>query len=656
MKHLRARISRVLGLVLAAPAVLALATLPALAAEGARFIGAPLFAEAEKAGDLPPVAERLPEQPLVTDMPAIGRHGGEIRTLMASPKDSRILVAYSYARLVGYDRNFELKPDLLESFEVAEGRIFTLHLRKGHRWSNGKPFTTEDFRFWWEDVANNEELFPVGPPAVLIVDGEKPQVEVIDEFTIRYSWSQPNTEFLPALAGATPLYIYQPAKYMKKFHAKYADPAELEAAVKDSGQPSWAALYNRRGNQYRNDNPKLPTLDPWVLRIKPPADRLVFVRNPYYHRVDRNGRQLPYLDQVVMDVADSKLIPAKVAAGESDLQARYLRFDNYTFLKKAEKEGRFALHLWEDSRGSNFALFPNLNCNDEEWRKLNRDVRFRRALSLGVNRHEINQAIYYGLGKEGANTVQEMSPLFRSQYRLSWSVFDLSTANRLLDEIGLTERDDEGYRRLPDGRRMTIIIETAGESTEETDILQLIKDSWRELGIDIFTKPSQREVFRDRIFTGETIMSVSFGVDNGIPTPDMSPKEFAPSTQQQYMWPKWGQYIETQGASGTPIDLPEAQELADLLAQWRGSADADERREIWDRILAIWSEQVYSIGTVTNIPQPVIVDKSIRNLPDQGMWAWDPGAHFGVYRIDCLWRELAPEALASLSPVEDRLQ
>lgn len=638
------------------PILLALAIPPAGAAETATIAGTAYFAAEEAAGDLPPVVERLPEVPLVTAMPEIGRPGGELRTLMASPKDSRILVAYSYARLIGYDREFNLAADILERFEVEEGRIFTFHLRPGHRWSNGKPFTTEDFRFWWEDVANNEELFPVGPPTTLLVDGEKPEVEVIDEVTIRYSWKKPNTEFLPALASAAPLYIYMPSKYMKKFHKQYADATELEAAVTDSGQPSWAALFNRRGNQYRNDNPKLPTLDPWVLRIKPPADRLVFVRNPYYHRVDAKGQQLPYLDQIVMDVADGKLIPAKAAAGESDLQARYLRFDNYTFLKKAEKQGRFQLHLWDDSRGSNFALFPNLNCNDEVWRVVNRDVRFRRALSLGINRHEINQAIYYGLGKEGANTVQEMSPLFKPHYRTAWSSYDTSTANRLLDEMGLTTRDDDGYRLLPDGRRMTIIIETAGESTEESDILELIKDSWRELGIGLFTKPSQREVFRGRIFAGDSTMSVSYGVDNGIPTADMSPQEFAPSTQQQYMWPKWGQYFETSGTNGTEVDLPEARALRGLLEEWRANPEIEARRQIWGDILQLWSEQVFSIGTVTNIPQPVIVDRAIRNVPEKGVWAWDPGAHFGVYRPDTFWRDTPQDTPVALSPVEDRLQ
>ena len=80
--------------------------------------------------------------------------------LVGRAKDTRLMVVYGYARLVGYDRQLDLEPDILESVDVEDGRIFTLHLRKGHRWSDGEPFTSEDFRYWWEDVANNEALEP----------------------------------------------------------------------------------------------------------------------------------------------------------------------------------------------------------------------------------------------------------------------------------------------------------------------------------------------------------------------------------------------------------------------------------------------------------------------------------------------------------------
>ena len=150
--------------------------------------------------------------------------------LMSSAKDTRYLVTYGYAQLVVYDAQYKLVPDILESFDVEDGRIFTFHLRKGHKWSDGSPFTTEDFRYYWEDIANNPELSPAGPPADLLRDGEPAKVEVIDKTTIRYTWSKPNAEF-PAGAGAAArfLFIYSPSKYLKKFHKKYADPDELAA-------------------------------------------------------------------------------------------------------------------------------------------------------------------------------------------------------------------------------------------------------------------------------------------------------------------------------------------------------------------------------------------------------------------------------------------
>jgi peptide/nickel transport system substrate-binding protein len=619
-------------------AVLALGLFAAFgAARAEELVSPPYFKQDEQDGKLPPVAQRLPEHPAVAQPDKIGQYGGELHTLMSSARDTRYISGYAYARLVAYDRSYKLVPDILESFEDKDDKVFTLHLRKGMKWSDGEPFTAEDFRYWWEDVANNHDLSPAGPPKELVINGKPPTVEFPDDTTIRFTWDAPNADFLPALAGAAPLYIYRPAHYLKQFHQKYADPAKLAEIVKKRSQPSWAALHNKMDNMGRNDNPKLPTLDPWVLRTKPPAQRFVFTRNPYYYRVDPQGRQLPYLDQVIVDVADSKLIPAKTGAGESDLQARYIRFDNYTFLKVGEKRGKYWVRLWDDGRGSNMVLFPNLNCNDEAWRNLMRDVRFRRALSLGIDRHEINQAIYFGLGNEGANTVMPASPLFKQDYRQAWAQFDPVLANRLLDQIGLLARDENGIRLMKDGRPLVIVIDSAGESTEESDVLELIKDTWRSIGVDLFQKPSQREVFRDRVFSGDSVMSVFFGIDNGFPSADMSPKEFTPTTQQQLMWPKWGQYIETGGQDGQAVDLPEAKQLQDLLEQWRKAPDTNARTAIWGKILSIWADQVYSIGTVAGIPQPVVVSRQLENVPDHAMWAWEPGAQFGVFKPDTFW-------------------
>jgi peptide/nickel transport system substrate-binding protein len=615
-----------------------LAGVPPQAAAQGKYLEPPLLAEEVAAGKLPPVARRLPEKPLVVKFAAgaePGKYGGSLNMLIGRSRDVRMLVVYGYARLVGYDQNFKIVPDILESIDVKEDRIFTMKLRKGHRWSDGHPFTSEDFRYYWEDVANNKELSPTGPPSDLLVNGEAPKVEFPDKFTVRYSWSKPNPDFLPRMAGASPLFIYRPAHYLKQFHRKYNHKA-IESDVAGAMKRGWAAVHNREDNMYQYDNPKLPTLQPWINTSKPPADRFVALRNPYFHRVDAAGRQLPYIDRVVLAVAESKLIPAKTGAGESDLQARDIQFNNFTFLKKGEKTNNYHTLLWKTARGSHFALYPNLNANDPVWRKLMRDVRFRRALSLAIDRRQVNQVLYFGLANEGNNTVVPESPLYRKEYQMLWAQHDRKAADKLLDDIGL-KRGGDGVRILPDGRPLEIVVETAGESSEQTDVLEIIRENWREVGVKLFPKPSQREVLRNRVFSGEALMSVWTGIENGIASPDVSPEELAPTSQQQLQWPKFGQYFETGGKAGEAPDMPEAVELMKLNAQWRQAATREERTRVWQRMLQIHAEQQLTIGVVSGVAQPVVVRNTLRNVPEKGIYNWDPGAFFGIYHPDSFW-------------------
>ncbi len=609
----------------------------ALLAPAAAAVEPPMLAETVAQGKLPPVEKRLPQRPRVIEADEPGQYGGELRMLMGKARDVRMMVVYGYARLVGYNDRFELVPDLLERLEVEGERAFTLHLRRGHRWSDGQPFTAEDFRYWWEDIANNPELSPFGLSRSMIVDGKGPKFEVLNRTTVRYSWDLPNPFFVPELAGSRPLYIYAPAHYMKQFHVRYADPAKLAERVRAAGVRDWSALHARMEAPYQNNNPQFPTHDPWINTTRGTSDRYVFVRNPYYHRVDRQGRQLPYIDRVVIYIADGGLIAAKTGAGESDLQARYLNFSDYTFLKKAERRTGTQVRLWDTSKGSQLALYPNLNVNDPVWRALMQDVRFRRALSLGINRREINQVLYYGLAVEGNNTVMKQCPLYDPMYRQTWAQFDLKKANALLDEIGLTKRDGQGLRLLPDGRSMTIVVETAGENTEQTDVLALIHDSWLRLGIKLFARPIQREVFRNRVFSGKTLMAVWTGLDNALPTADMSPQHLAPVSQQQLQWPKWGQYYETGGGAGEPATVPAVKELVELNEGWGRATSATVREFIWRRMLEIHAEQVFTIGLVSGVPQPVVVSERLRNVPQKGVYNWEPGAYFGVYHPETFW-------------------
>lgn len=609
------------------------------------YIETPSLQAQIDAGALPPVQQRLPGQPLQVEFTgdgiSPGQHGGTLRTLISNPRDVRYMVVYGYARLIGRDQNLKLVPDILASITVEEGRIFTLHLRPGHKWSDGAPFTSEDFRYFWEDVANNPELNPNGPGAEFLVDGQPPAVEFPDAVTVRYIWQKPHPAFLYLQARASPLFIYRPAHYLKRFHVRYADPQTLAAAVQDAKVHNWAALHNRLDSMYDFDTAAMPTLQPWMNISAATGNRYVFARNPYYHRVDTTGRQLPYIDQVVMGVADSRLIPAKSNAGETDLQARGLSFSDITVLKQGEVRSNYVTRLWPIATGAQIALYPNLNYDRPVFRNLLRDVRFRRALSLGIDRHMINRSLYFGLAAEGNNTVLPQSELHLPHYTSQWTQFDPDQANRLLDDAGLKARDANGIRQLADGSALEIIVETADQSSEQSDILQLIAADWRRIGVALFIKPSEREALRGRAYAGRSMMTVWAGLDTGIPTADMSPDELAPTAQDQLQWPRWGQHYQTQGQVGEAPDMPAARELLALSRDWHTTQDTAQRREIWQKMLQIHADEMFSIGIISQVMQPVLVSARLRNVPIRAYYGWSPGALFGLYRPDQFWFDAA---------------
>jgi len=616
--------------------VLILCSVPAMAG----YIEPDSLKDKVAKGELPPVEARLPQHPLRIDFAgtgkSLGQYGGTARILVGGQRNISLMTVYGYTRLLRYDEKLQLQPDLLESYDVQEGRIFTFHLRQGLKWSDGEPVTTEDFRYALEDVQFNEDLSKVISP-YLLVNGKPPVFEIIDDLTIRYTWDAPNPDFLPQIAAPQALSMVMPAHYLKQFHKKYQTEEKLEELVKANNEKKWTGLHINKARQYRPENPDLPTLDPWRNTTKPPSEQFVFERNPYFHRVDPDGRQLPYIDRFVLNVSSSSLIPAKTGAGEADLQAQNISFADYTFLKEAEASHPIKVNLWESGRGSRVALFPNLNYEEPVWRKVLQDVRFRRAMSLAIDRNEINQAKFFGLSSPSADTVLPASPLYREEYAKAYTDFDPAQANALLDEMGLDKRDGDGVRLLPDGKRAEVIVETAGEDPVETDVLQLITDHWSKVGLKLVIRTSQTDVLRSRVIGGTTMMTMASGLDNGVPTADMNPRALAPTNHEQLQWPQWGIFVESAGEKGTEADLKEAKELSDLYNQWHKAADTQARADIWHRMLSLYTSQVYSIGIVNAAKQPVVISSKLRNVPDKGLFSFDPTCYFGVYGMDTFW-------------------
>ena len=615
------------------------AALPA--SQAGAFVGSSFLEAAVDAGDLPPVNERVPANPRVVDLGGMGRtpgqHGGTLRVLIGRQKDIRIMPMFGYSRLVGYDPDLNFVPDVLASFEVEEGRIFTFTLREGHRWSDGAPFTTEDLRYAYEDVMKHDKL--PGIPAYLKPEGHEPVLEVVDELTVRYVWPVPNPEFLPALAAPVPPRLVMPSHYMKQFHADHTAMEDIQPVIDAERKDDWRALHTHMSRQNRPENPDLPTLEPWRPRTKPPSQQFVFERNPYFHRVDENGLQLPYVDRFVLNIASFEVIAAKTATGDSDLQATSIGFGDFTVLKEAEGRFPVSVKLWKASQGSRIALYPNLNTQDEVWRNLFRDVRTRRAMSLAVDRSEINQALFFGLCNLSANTVLPQSPLFKQEYADAWASYDPDQANKLLDEAGFGAPGADGLRVLPDGRPANLVVESAGESTVETDVLELIRDQYRKVGIGLVTRTSQRDIFRSRILAGQVNISVWVGLDNGLASADMPPRQLAPTADDDLQWPVWGVHFLSGGSQGKAPDMPEAQELVDLFNAWRASTSSEEREEIWHKMLSIHADQVFTIGTVNGALQPLLHAADLQNVPDEKVFGYSPTSYLGIYMPDTFWRE-----------------
>ena len=456
--------------------------------------------------------------------------------------------ANTYTRLVGYDEALKLRPDLVERVDASEARVFTFVLREGHRWSDGQPFTSEDFRYFWEDVALNKELSPAGAPEFMLVDGKRPQVEVIDARTIRYSWDKPNPRFLPTLAQPRDPFIYRPAHYLKRFHAKYADKAALEEAAKAQKLKSWAALHNRLDDMNEQTNPDLPTLQAWRVTNAAPASRFIFERNPFYHRVDGSGQQLPYVDRIVLDVAAGGLMAAKANAGETDLLVRGLTMADIPILKEGERAKGYRTLLWP------------IGARQRD-RPLSEPQHHRPGLARAepgcalpprpVARHrpqDAQQRPAVRPRRRGQQHRHEREPACSApDLRTAHASYDPAAASRLLDEIGLTKRNGAGTRLLPDGRELEIIVETDGEGGLVVDGLTLIAEFWREIGVRLFVKPQDRTVLRNRAYSGLTVMVAAQGLDNALPTALMPPTELAPMSQDVLLLAEMGPVRRNEG-------------------------------------------------------------------------------------------------------------
>lgn len=586
----------------------------------AQYKEAPQLAELVRAGKLPPVEERLPQEPLVVEVvEEIGQYGGTWRRAALGQGDIRLRDRLTYENLIRWSMDgSDVVPNIAKSWDISEdGRVFTFYLRKGIRWSDGHPFTADDLEFWWKDVIMNQELSPV-VPGWLVISGKPAEFTKIDQYTIRFEFVEPYGSFLRQMAHYGYLIGQYPKHYLKQFHANYVSKDELTQQAQEAGLEMWHQLFSNKQNTVTN--PEIPVILAWKTKRITPSEHIA-ERNPYYWKVDAEGNQLPYIDTVRHDlVANAEVLNLKAASGEIDMQLRHIMWGNLpVFVENSEKHNLRILH-WP-GEASNALLFTNPYHTDPVMKKLLRDVRFRKALSLAIDRNEINELAYLGLGYPTLGGVVPQSPYYVPGADKKYIERDIDEANRLLDELGLTKRDEEGYRMRPDGNPLVLTVPIANVFGPWTVVGELLVDYWSEVGLRATIDVLERSLLTERLGTFE--WDISIWTNDYALTPDVDATRLLPTPPYFSAFGPWHQWFETGGARGEapPEGSPERRAY-ELYEQARTVPDPERRVELMKELVELNSEQLWNIGTVGGVDHVVIVKKNFRNVPEKAHSDW----------------------------------
>ena len=570
-----------------------------------------------QSGKLPPVDERLPEEPMViTPWEEIGQYGGTWHRIATSASDTQLQAKVTYEWLVRYDKDgAAMIPNVAKSWDVnKDGTEYTFSLRKGMKWSDGEPYTADDILFKYEDEWLNTEVSKV--PGDYKSGGKPMVVERIDDTTFRCKFGAPYGLFMRVVAGLPGGQLEQrPKHYLSQFHAKYADKAKLDKLVKDGGFEQWYQLYGSKTDPRTNQD--IPVIYAWKLAGPHTKVPIVVERNPYYWKVDPEGNQLPYIDRIEFMVVESgQQAQLRVMQGEVDMQARHLSFGNYPLLQESRQKGDYRVLRWDTGK-FDYILGVNQTNKDPVLSEIVQDKRFRYALSLGIKRAEIIEGLFLGLTEPNQVSPLKTSPHYWEAQAKDKTEHDPAGGNAYLDEMGLTKRDSDGYRLRPDGKRLSLVYEYSNAYPLFGDIGELLTAHWKELGIELIVKELARQLFEERSAANE--IDVSTWTGSGEFDPMIQPRCFIPHTAQANWGRQYRLWWDSEGKEGIEPtgDVRKALELWDQAKQ---AVDEQEQIKLFRQILELNKENLWLIGVCTPAPTIVVAKNSFRNVPEMALF------------------------------------
>lgn len=486
------------------------------------------------------------------------------------------------------------------------------------KWSDGAPFTADDFVYQYERIVN-DELTPV-KPVWLKVGNDLGVVTKVDEVTVQFTFPKPNFIF-PEIAAqadqacgrttAGPNIPFAPAHFLKQFHKEY-NPDVEELATKE-GYSGWVELYTAK--DHTAVTPERPSTRPWHLVTDFTVQRVVAERNPYFYAVDGAGNQLPYLDRVVFDLSENQeVLQLKAISGEIDFQGRHISLEDFPVLKQNEESGGYEILTWPGGGGVDVRFAFNQTYGGPEAEVItNRE--FRIALSHAIDRSEINEISFLGLGIPRQGVPSPGHPDYPGDdvaYR--FTEFDPDLANEMLDAI-IPNRDDDGFRTLANGDRLELIISVTGAFGAWPDISVQTARMWEAVGVRTKVDEVVRSLLETRVFASEHMIHVWNEDQTGFTF--SAPQKSSPLSQGVAWGPLWGLWTVTNGEQG--IEPPPLVKHIGELHQLGLTVPEAERREIAKEIYTTLVDQQYIVGVAGLSPmvQGVIIkNKDLVNVPD----------------------------------------
>ncbi len=580
------------------------------------FQQSPMLDAAVAAGDLPPVEQRLPDDPIVVEpYEGIGVYGGTASVfdggwdLLNPPGGAFRVCPQLQLNLPNYAKGAEFSDG---------GRTLTIDLRPGVRWSDGHPLSSEDFEFDLLHIEFNNQITPVVTPML-----QGATLEIHHDYSFSYHFPEPQPLFLKKLAHSGDNYL-APAHFLKRYHPDFTDVEQLTREAEELGVEDWRKYF-----EVVNSTRDLlvfhrPVLSPFMI-IDKSSTRSRFERNPYYPKVDPAGNQLPYIDYIeTQKVESAEIKAAKASTGQVTFSGRQFMTADIPLFKRFEKDNGYSTYIWPRPYGSDVVFQMNLTHPDERLRRVFQDVRFRRALSLAIDRDEINDIVYFGQAVPRQLTVVPSSRYFEPEFARAYADFDPRRAGALLDEMGLADVDGDGVREGVDGKPLNITLEyTLGETPKQPTV-ELVTAHWAEVGVQVSRKQISGGLQSTRANAGLMDMAIWHADRNADILFPIEPFWYVPMHvgQEPLLFSRWARWYLSGGTKGREPP-PQIKQLIEWWQILRRTDDLEERVDMGKRILRSQAENIWSIGVIGLGPHPVVVKDELKNVPRQGYWGWD---------------------------------